>query len=74
MNPSRVKACVKSALTFDNFRKREQLQVEEEESRNNKITVRVIGVEKDELKLKRGKRLPAIISVDSDIIQASVSQ
>ena len=83
----RANACAKrpvqSALTFNDFRKRKELsrssQFKSKKKKDEmvKITVGVMGVQKGELKSKRGKRLPVIVSVNAsskDIIQAAVAK
>lgn len=79
----RVKPLVQSALTFDDYRKRKEVsrsshfKSKKKKDEMTKITVGVMGVEKGQLKSKRGKRLPVVVSVNATanaIIQAAVGK
>ena len=78
-----AKRPVQSALTFNDFRKRKELsrsshfKSKKKKDKMVKITVGVMGVQKGDLKSKRGKRLPVVVSVNAsakDIIQAAVAK
>lgn len=79
----RVKPLVQSALTFDDYRKRKEVsrsshfKSKKKKDEMTKITVGVMGVEKGELKSKRGKRIPVVVGVNATanaIIQAAVEK
>ena len=81
--PCGVKPLVQSALTFDDYHKRKEVsrsshfKSKKKKDEMTKITVGVMGVEKGQLKSKRGKRLPVVVSVNATanaIIRAAVQK